>query len=163
MIFDASLILSGAIAPTNGALTGQSVNGAGSFLSTNTIDVGPLPLGGNQNTDLGSGGGLQLAVRVMSAPTVGTNVQFQMIQADDAALTAGVQVLTQTDAIPIASLPAGTQMVVPLARPAPYPTKRYVGLRVVNVGAIATASYFAGLVVDAQSPNTVFRTGFGIA
>ena len=162
MIFDASLTLSGAVSAANGALTGQSVNGAGNVLSTNTIDVGPLALGGNQNTDLGSGESLQLAVRVMSAPTVGTTVQFQLIQADDAALTAGVQVLSQSDAIPIASLTAGAQVLVPVPRPAPYPTKRYMGARYVNVGAIATASYFAGLVLDAQSPSTTFRTGYGI-
>ena len=124
MIFDAALVLSGAIGGGSGAMSGQAANGAGNILSTNTIDVGPLPLGGNQNTDLGTGTALQLAVRVLSAPTVGTSVQFQIIQADDGALTSNVQVLGQTDAIPIASLPAGTQVVVPMPRPAPYPVKR---------------------------------------
>ena len=108
MIFDAALVLSGAIGGGSGAISGQAANGAGSILSTNTIDVGPLPLGGNQNTDLGTGSALQLAVRVLSAPTVGTSVQFQTIQADDGALVSNVQGLGQTDAIPIASLAAGT-------------------------------------------------------
>ena len=163
MIFDALTLLSGAIGVASGAMAGQAANGAGSILSTNTIDVGPLPLGGNQNTELGTGTAMQLAVRVLSAPTVGTSVQFQVIQADDAALTSNVQVLGQTDAIPIASLPAGTQVVLPVPRPVPPGAKRYVGARYVNVGAIATASYFAGLVLDVQSPNTILRTGFSVA
>ena len=163
MIFDAFLLLSGAIGPGSGAMSGQAANGAGSILSTNTIDVGPLLLGANQNTDLGAGSSLQLAVRVLSAPTVGTSVQFQIIHADDASLTSNLQVLAQTDAIPIAALPAGTQVVVALPSPAPYPVKRFVGARYINVGAIATASYFAGLVLDAQSPSTNFRTGYAIA
>ena len=50
-----------------------------------------------------------------------------------------------------------------MPRPAPYPVKRYVGARYVNVGAIAKASYFAGLVLDVQSPTTNFKTGFAIA
>ena len=163
MIFDANLVVSGAINAANGAMSGQTANGAGNILSTNTIDVGPLPLGGNQNSDLGTGEPLQLSVRVLTAPTGGTSVQFQWLQADDAALTVNVQVLSQTDAIPIASLPAGAQVLVPVARPAPFSAKRYRGARYVNVGAIATASYFAGLVTDAQSASTTFKAGFAIS
>ena len=163
MIFDQSLTLSGAIGAASGAVSGQAANGAGNILSTNTIDQGPLPLGGNQIADVGSGEPLTLAVRVLSAPTVGTSVQFQLIQADDAALSVNVQVLNQSDAIPIASLPAGAQVLVPVPRAAPYPAKRYIGARYVNVGAIATASYFAGLVHDAQAASTTFKTGWAVA
>lgn len=162
MIFDNNLILFGAISAAS-ALSGQAANGAGNILSVNTIDQASLPLGNNQAQDVGSGEPVQLVIRVMTAPTVGTSVQFQLIQADDAALTSNLQVLAQTDAIPIASLPAGAQEVVTVPRAAPYAPKRYIGARVVNVGAIATASYFGGLVLDAQSPSTTFRTGFGIA
>ena len=162
MIFDASLTLSGGVGAT-GALTGQSVNGAGNILSTNVIDLGPLPLGGNQSTDPGAGNPLLMALRVMSAPTVGTSVQFQLILADDAAMSVNVVMIGQTDAYTIASLPAGTQVLLPVARPAPYQSRRYLALRYVNVGAIASASYFAGLVLDAQSPSTTFKTSYSIA
>ena len=163
MIFDALLILSGAVSPTTGALTGQTVTGTDTtVLSTNTIDVGPLALGGNQNTDMGSGDPLQVAIRVMVAASGGTSWQAQVIHADDAALTSNVQVLGQSGAIPIASMTAGTQIVVPLTRVAPFTAKRYLGLRYVLVGAVSAGAYVAGIVEDAQSPNTPFRAGWSV-
>src|SRR5437868_6166112 len=111
MYLDAALLLSGSIS-ASGALTGQAVNGAGNVLSANTIDIGPLALGGNQAGDVGVGEELFVEFSVLTAPTGGTNVRFQLIQADDAALATNVQVINQTDDLPIANLPAGT--VVPL-------------------------------------------------
>ena len=163
MIFDALLLLSGAVSPTTGALTGQTVTGTDiSVLSTNTIDVGPLAIGQNQAADLGSGDPLQVAIRVMTAAAGGTSWQAQVIQADDAALTSNVQVLGQSGAIPIASLTAGTQIVVPVPRVAPYTAKRYLGLRYVLVGAVSAGAYVAGIVEDAQSPSTTFRSGWSV-
>lgn len=162
MILDALLLLSGSVSAT-GALTGQAVNGAGSFLSTNTIDVAPLTLGGNQAGDIGAGETLYVEFSVLTAPTVGTTVQFQVIQADDAALTLNVQVLDQSDAIPIASLPVGAIVPLRLNPAAPYSPKRYVGARYVNVGIIATASYAASIVKDVQSvKNMTFKSGFSV-
>ena len=48
---------------------------------------------------------------------------------------------------------------------APYVAKRYIGLRFVNTGAIATASYYGAMVKNAQSPRTagLVKSGFGIA
>jgi len=84
-------------------------NGAGSFISTNTIDMGPPGLGGipARLADTGAGEPLTLLFQVRTSPTVGTSVRFQLIQADDPALTSNVQVLRQSDDIPIANLPAG--------------------------------------------------------
>lgn len=162
MILDNNLILSGSISAA-GVLTGQSVNGAGNVLSANTIDTGSLAIGGNQPMEAGQGEQLQISISVLTAPTVGTSVQFQMIQADDAALTSNVQVLGQTDAIPIASLPAGTIVPLNLDRAAPYAAKRYVGMRYVNAGAIATASYFAAMVKSLQDVKTInLKSGFAV-
>lgn len=160
MLFDALLLLSGAFS-ANLAMSGQTPNGAGSILSTNTIDMGSLPLGGNQGANVGRGEQIQCAFRVLSAPTVGTSVEMQLIQADDAALTANVQVIGSSGPIPIAELPAGTQVIVTPA-PARQQPKRYVGARYVNVGAIATFSVMAGLVLDSQSAQTSNLSGFGI-
>lgn len=163
MILDALMLLSGSVAAATGVLTGQAANGAGSILSTNTIDIAPLTLGGNQAGDIGSGEDLYVEFSVLTAPTVGTSVQFQIIQADDAALTTNVQVINQTDAIPIASLPAGT--IVPLGwdPAAPFPPKRYVGARYVNVGAIATFSVAACVVKNVQGvKNIYYKSGFAV-
>lgn len=162
MYLDAQLLLSGSVSAA-GVLSGQAVNGAGNILSANTIDIGPLSLGGNQAGDTGIGEPLHVEFSVLTAPTVGTNVRFQLIQADDAALTQNVQVINQTDDLPIANLAAGT--VVPLRWDAaqPYTPKRYVGARYINTGAIATFSVVAAVVKDVQARQTSYKSGFSIA
>lgn len=167
MFFDSALILAGAIS-TTGTITAQAMNGAGNILGTNTIDLSPpalnFPAGGGQIGDIGAGERLGIAIYIATAPTVGTSCQFQLIQADDAGLTTNVQILTETDAVPIASLPAGAIVQMNVDPAAPYVPKRYIGLRVVNVGAIATLSVFAAIVKDLQSPSSRFLTknGFGL-
>lgn len=163
MILDALMLLSGSVSAT-GVLTGQAANGAGNILSTNTVDIAPLTIGGNQPGDIGSGADLYIEFSVLTAPTVGTSVQFQLIQADDAALTSNVQVINQTDAIPIATLTAG--QIIPLGwdPAAPYAPKRYIGARYVNVGAIATFSVVAAVVKDVQAVKTLYyKSGFAVS
>jgi hypothetical protein len=163
MILDNFHILAGSVS-ASGTLTGQAANGAGSILGTNTIDLGPLALGGNQVADVGAGEGLEVEFSILTAPTVGTNVQFQLIQADDAALSVNVQVINQTDAFPIASLPAGTLVPLHWDRAAPYVPKRYAGVRFVNTGAIATFSVFAATVKSLQDvKNIYYKSGFAVS
>jgi hypothetical protein len=163
MILDNLALLSGAVSAA-GVLSGQAVNGAGNILSTNTMDLGPLPLGGNQVGDFGAGEALEISISVLGAPTVGTSVKFQLIQADDAALTTNVQVINSTDDLPIANLPVGALVPLHFDRAAPYAPKRYIGIRYVNTGAIATASYVAGLVKNvADIKNMYFKSGFAVA
>lgn len=163
MILDAFMLLSGAISAT-GVLTGQAVNGAGNILGSNTVDLGPLSIGGNQVGDTGAGEALAIEFSVLSAPTVGTNVQFQLIQADDAALTVNVQVINQTDALPIALLPIGALVPLHWDRAAPYVPKRYIGVRYVNTGAIATFSVAAAVVKNMQDlKNIYYKSGFAVS
>jgi hypothetical protein len=162
MILDNFTLLSGSVA--NGVLTGQAVNGAGNIVSTNTMDIAPLTIGGNQAADLGTGEPLRVEFSVLTAPTVGTTVQFQLIQADDPALTTNVQVIAQTDAYAIANLPIGTIVPMAVDPTAPYVPKRYVGTRYVNTGAIATFSVVAAMVKDVQSvKNIFFKSGFAVS
>ena len=67
MILDNLLFLSGAVSAA-GVLTGQAANGAGSVLSTNTIDTAPLTIGGNQPGEFGAGEGLKVEFSVLTAP-----------------------------------------------------------------------------------------------
>jgi len=162
MILDNFLTLCGSVSAA-GVVSGQAMNGAGSILSVNTVDLGPLTIGGNQAGDTGAGEAIEAVFTVLTAPTVGTSVQFQLIQADDAALTTNVQVIVQTDAFPIASLPAGTEVPLHLDRAAPYAPKRYLGARVVNVGAIATNSIFCALAKNIQDlKNLNYKSGFAV-
>jgi len=162
MILDNLLLVAGSISAA-GVLTGQSMNGAGNIVSTNSIDLGSLALGGNQVGDLGAGEALEFSISVLTAPTAGTSVKYQVIQADDAALTSNVQVINSTDDFPIASLPAGTIVPLHVDRDAPYVPKRYMGIRVVNVGAIATHSIVAGMVKNVQDvKNITYKSGYAI-
>lgn len=162
MILDNFLVLCGSISAA-GVVTGQAMNGAGNVLSVNTVDLAPLTIGTNQAGDTGAGESLEVGISILTAPTVGTNVQFQLIQADDAALTTNVQVINQTDAFAIAALPAGTFVPLHWDRAAPYAPKRYLGLRAVNTGAIATLSVFAAIMKTVQDlKNLNFKSGYAV-
>lgn len=163
MILDANLVLSGAVSAA-GVLSGQSFNGAATALSTNTIDLGPLTIGANQGMlDTGGGEPLEVEVSILTAPTAGTTCKYQLVQADDAALTTNLQVINSTDDIPIASLPAGAIVALHYDRAAPYAPKRYVGLRVITVGAIATHSIFASVVKNIQDVKNIYaKNGFAV-
>jgi hypothetical protein len=115
------MLLSGSVA-ANGVLTGQAVNGAGSILSANTIDNARWRWAATRPATSAWAKTLYVEFSVLTAPTVGTNVRFQLIQADDAALTSNVQVINQTDDIPIANLPAG--IVVPVRWDTAQPYRR---------------------------------------
>lgn len=160
MILDAFTFLAGSVSPT-GVLSGQLIT-TNSQLSTNTLDLGPLTLGGNQVGDLGAGEPLELEISILVAPATATTVQFQFIQADDAALSTNVQVISQTDAFPIASLTVGTIVPLRMDQAAPYAPKRYVGVRTVSTGATVTAlSIVAAIVKNVQSmKNLYFKSGF---
>jgi hypothetical protein len=163
VILDNNLVLSGAISAL-GVVTGQAANGAGNVLGTNTIDLAPLTIGGNQAGDTGAGEPLEVEFSILTAPTVGTSVTFQLIQADDAALSSNVQVISATDAYPIASLPAGTLVPLHWDRTAPYAPKRYFGVRYVNAGAIATFSVFAAVVKNLQDAKNIFyKSGYAVS
>ena len=160
MILDAFTFLAGSISSQN-VITAQAFNGAGNILGSNTLDTMPLTLGANTFWDLGQGEPMEIAFSIVTAPTVGTSCQFQLIQADDAALTSNVQVLVQTDAIPLASLPAGRLVPLHWDRTSPYTPKRYIGVRVVNVGAIATFTAIAALAKTLQDLQNIYgKSGF---
>lgn len=162
MIIDNLLVLCGAVSAA-GVVSGQAMNGAGNILSVNTVDLAPLTIGVNQAGDFGAGDVLEVVFNVLTAPTVGTNVRFQLIQADDAALSVNVQVINQTDDFPLATLPAGTLVPLHWDRAAPYAPKRYFGARVVNTGAIATLSVFAAVVKSLQDlKNLNYKSGFAV-
>lgn len=168
MILDSALLLSGAIS-ASGALTGQLVTSLGNTLSTNTIDIASLALGGNQAGDYGAGEPLEIAISVLNSLTSAgaATVQFQLIQADDAALTTNVQVLVQTQALAYTLLTAGTLVPLHWDRAAPYTPKRYLGVRYVVAQAALTneTGQFATAVVKnvQEARGLLFKSGYSIA
>ena len=170
MIADGLTLLTGAFNPVNLALTGQLVTAIGATPGTNTIDTGPLASA--QNSDYGTGQELDITVRILQTLTSAgaATVQFQLIQADDPALSVNVQVINQTDAFPFALLTAGTDIPLAWSRDAPYVPKRYAGLRTVIAGAALTnaTGWLAALVgvnhqdlgVGGRGP--IFKAGFSV-
>jgi hypothetical protein len=160
MITDKLTIFSGSVSAA-GAVAGQAITGAASVVSTNSYDTGPRAIGSNQPAKLGAGEPLNVAVQVLVAPADPTSVAFQLIQADDAALTSNVQVLTDSGTVAIASLVAGTNIQLPFRRPDPLAAKRYVGVRYVITGTNTNAgTYFAAVVADFADKQTSYKSGF---
>jgi hypothetical protein len=163
MILDSALLLSGSISAA-GVLTGQLVT-ANSTLSTNTIDMASLTLGGNQPTDVGAGEPIEIEFSILVAPATATDLTFQLIQADDAALTSNVQVLCQTGAFTIAQLPVGSIVPLHYDQAAPLAPKRYIGVRYIATGSTITAlSVVASVVKNVQSVRNIsYKSGFSVS
>lgn len=119
-----------------------NVRAAGTYVSQNVIDLGVA--GGIKI--IGDRGYLQ--VRVGTAFATGDSVEFQLVAADNAALSSNPVVLMSTGAIARANLTANT-IVWETQLPQVIP-KRYLGLKAVAVAASAfTAGDFdANIVVD---------------
>lgn len=127
---------------------------AGTYLSTNSIDLGTVGTdvqGGSPLADPGrSPVGLLAQVTTAFTSAGAATVQLQVVMADDAALTSNLVVLASTDAIPKATLVAGYKFRIaslPLGI-----TKRYLGVQYVIGTATTTAGKItSGLVVDVST------------
>lgn len=159
MYIDAFNLFSGALSAA-GVLSGQAI-AASPTVSTNSYDTGPRALGSNQAVGLGNGHPLLVSISVLVAPTVATSVEFQLIQADDAALTTNVEVLQSSGAIAIAQLPLKAMVELAFVG-SNLASRRYVGVRYVVVGTATTAgTYAAGVVADRQDvKNTIYKSGY---
>jgi hypothetical protein len=155
MIVDALLALSGSI--TGNTVTGQAVfASSASVLSANTIDLGVT-------RDIGEGSDFVFGrFEVTTAFAGGTSAEFQIITADDAALTTNVKVLGTTGAIPIASLTAGTRLVCQINPVIGSKGQRYIGGRTVNVGANSAGSIYADVGAEIQDGQKFYASGFSI-
>lgn len=126
---------------------------AGTYVSTNAFDNGaaqtiPGGFGTVQKDPLRGLEGMELLIKIIEAVASGgaATVQFQLVQADDAALSSNVDVIAETPAIGYATLVAGYE--VRLALPKKGITQRYFGLRYI----IGTATTTAGTVTAALVP-----------
>lgn len=140
MLLDKELMLSDA----------QALAGTGNLLSSNTIDRGAAqttPTGYVAGGDLGQGRIAPFFAQIVTAAAAGgTSVEFQLIQADDAALTTNVDVLATSGAIPTATLTLGYRVSLVTPRGT---TKRYIGMRYLRTGTFTgTTGVSAGFSMD---------------
>jgi hypothetical protein len=161
MYVDAFAALSGSI--TGNTVTPQATFASGaSVLSTNTMDLSAgLPVGSTR--DIGEGNDLACArIQVVAAFTGGTSAEFQVIQADDAALTTNVTVIGSSGAIVVASLTAGARFAVELNPRIGSKGQRYLGGRTVNVGANTTGTIYMDIGPDIQDGQKFYTNGFAV-
>lgn len=161
MYVDALLLLHGTISGNTATGANAFASGA-SILSTNTID---LASGGNpssQTRDLGAGNDLaRMRVEVTTAFSGGTSAEFQIITADDAALSSNVTVIGSSGAIAVASLTAGSRWDVEMNTRILSKGQRYLGMRTVNVGANTTGAIIAD-IGDGIEDFKAYQSGFAV-
>jgi hypothetical protein len=153
-IVDNNLILSGSITAA-GVISYQTPATTGSTLSTNTVDLGIA-------RDIGEGFDQYLRVLVGTAFAGGTSTEFQIIVADDAALTSNVTVIGSTGAIPTASLTAGARFAAELNPRIASKGQRYLGARMVVVGTNTGGTAFIDLGMEIQDGQKFYASGFAI-
>jgi len=161
MYVDALLALSGSI--TGNTVTGQNTFASGaSVLSTNTIDLASGGVPSGQVREIGAGNDLAKGrFEVTTAFTGGTSAEFQIITADDAALTTNVFVVGTTGAIPVASLTVGSRWECELNARIGSKGQRYIGGRTVNVGANTTGAIYADIGADIEDAK-YYPVGFAV-
>jgi len=155
MIVDAALALSGSI--LGNTVTGQNVYASSaSVLSTNTVDLGIA-------RDIGEGSDFVFGrFEVTTAFAGGTSAEFQVIAADDAALTSNVTVIGTTGAIPVASLTAGARFACDVNPRIASKGQRYLGLRTVNVGANTAGAIYGDIGAEIQDGQKFYGSGFAV-
>ena len=161
MYVDALLALSGSI--LGNAVTGQNVFSAGtSVLSTNTIDLASGGIPSGQTRDIGAGNDLAKGrFEITTAAVGGTSMEFQIITADDAALTTNVAVIGTTGAIPVASLTLGARFECELNQRLGSKGQRYVGGRTVSVGTTTAGAIYADIGADVEDAK-YYTNGFAV-
>ena len=144
MITDALLRVSDAQAVTTTAV------------STNTIDL-------LQARDIGEGKDLYAAFNVTTALAGGTSVKFEVIIADNAALSSNVVVVGSSDAILTAALVAGYSTAVRINPQIASLGKRYMGVRYTVSGTYTSGNVTADIVEAIQDGKKFYASGFTVA
>ena len=154
MYVDNNLTLSGSI--TNGVVTGQTVTGAASVISTNTIDM--VKAG-----DLGEGMEIYGRAQITTTFTGLTALEIQVIAANDAALSTGVTVVGSSGAIPVAQLTAGARFAAAINPRLANNGQRYYGLRYVPTGTGTAGALFGDIGIEVQDGQKFYPSGFVVA
>lgn len=124
-------------------------------VSTDTIDLSVA-------RDIGEGQDLFMNFAVTTALAGGTSVKFEVIQADNAALSSNVVVIGSSDAVVTASLAAGYNTAVRINPQVASNGKRYLGARYTIVGTYTSGNVTADIVTDIQDGRKSYASGFSV-
>jgi hypothetical protein len=125
-------------------------------VSTDTIDLSVA-------RDIGEGMDLYMNFAVTTALAGGTSVKFEVIQADNAALSSNVQVIGSSDAVLTAALVAGYNTAVRINPQVASNGKRYLGARYTISGTYTAGAVTADIVTDIQDGKKFYASGFTVA
>ena len=124
-------------------------------VSTDTIDLSIA-------RDMGEGGDLYMNFAMTEAFAGGTSTNFEIIIADNAALSSNVQVIGASGAIVTADLTLGKNVAVRLNPQIASLGKRYLGARYTVSGTNTAGKVVADIVMDVQDGKKFYASGFTV-
>jgi hypothetical protein len=133
---------------TNQAVTTTAV-------STDTIDL-------SQARDIGEGQDLFMNFALTAAFAGGTSTNFEVIIADNAALSSNVVVVGASGALVTAGLTLGANIAVRINPIIGSLGKRYMGARYTVVGTNSAGTVTADIVMDIQDGKKFYASGFSV-
>lgn len=161
MLCDVLLNTAGSI--TGNTVTFQSTNGTGTTIKgSSQIDTSGYTPSGTAR-DFGEGQALYGRFEIGTAASGGTSVEFQVVAADDAALSTNAVVIGTTGAIAVASATAGARFACPIAPRLASKGQRYIGTQVVTVGAVTAMTSFHDIGAEIQDGQKFYASGFAVS
>ena len=124
-------------------------------VSSDTIDLSIA-------RDIGEGNELYMNFAVTTALAGGTSVKFEVIQADNAALSSNVQVIGSSDAVLTAALVAGYNTAVRINPQIGSKGKQYIGARYTISGTYTSGAVTADVVMNIQDGKKFYASGFTV-
>jgi len=124
-------------------------------VSTDTVDLSVA-------RDIGEGSDLYMNFAVTEAFAGGTSTNFEVIIADNAALSSNVVVIGASGAIVTADLTLGKNVAVRLNPQIASLGKRYLGARYTVSGTNSAGKVTADMVMDVQDGKKFYASGFTV-
>ncbi len=124
-------------------------------VSTDTVDLSVA-------RDMGEGGDLYMNFAMTEAFAGGTSTNFEVIIADNAALSSNVVVIGASGAIVTADLTIGKNVAVRLNPQIASLGKRYLGARYTVSGTNSAGKVTADMVMDVQDGKKFYASGFTV-
>jgi hypothetical protein len=132
-----------------------SITTAGTYIGTNALDLITTP-----PHQIGNGNVVCVRCQVTADLTSGTDIQFQLIEDDAAALTSPT-VLTTTPVITVASGVLVAGYTIDLNVPIERLLLQYLGVQYVTTGTFDGGTITAGIWIDQQTSKTGWASHSG--